>query len=185
MPLWPTAKRRLPAADWEAVYQQWSARGVRFAFGLLHSHADAEEAVQEAFYRLWVSRTWDHDLETWGPMFFTTIRNLAIDLLRQRGRRPCVSIAAMEDLMDPRKDDESQPSPDVVRQLIDRLPDPWRDALQLRVDAELSYQEIAQVLHCTSAQVRTWIYRARRRLAEQLREQGWQHDVGARHESVS
>ena len=157
MPPWPTAKRRPSLAEWETVYHQWAPRGVRYAVGLLGSHADAEEAVQEAFCRLWQSRQWDGDIGGLGPLFLTTVRNFAIDLLRRRGRRRAISIVDAGEPIDRRSDDPAQLSPDVVFQLMEELPATWRDALRLRIDAELSYREIAQVLGCTTGQVRTWI----------------------------
>ena len=55
-----------------------------------------------------------------------------------------------------------------IREAIDQLPTSWADALRLRIDGELSYDDISKVLKCTKAQVRTWIYRARRQLERDL-----------------
>ena len=61
--------------------------------------------------------------------------------------------------------------------LMDELPNQWADALRLKVDGGLSYDEIARSLECTRAQVRTWIYRARRKLEEQLSKSDLPHGV--------
>jgi len=41
----------------------------------------------------------------------------------------------------------------------------------LKVHGMLSYDEIAQTLDCTKAQVRTWIFRARQQLKKELEKQ--------------
>ena len=37
---------------------------------------------------------------------------------------------------------------------------------------DLTYEQIATVLDCTKAQVRTWIFRARRQLSDELAKRG-------------
>ena len=43
---------------------------------------------------------------------------------------------------------------------------------KLKLKGGLSYDQIAAVLGCTRAQVRTWIYRARRSLEDRFRKEG-------------
>ena len=52
------------------------------------------------------------------------------------------------------------------------MPKEWAESLNLKIHAKLSYQEIADVLDATHAQIRTWIYRARKQLALDLEAKG-------------
>ena len=56
-----------------------------------------------------------------------------------------------------------------VRDAIDRLPEHFRSALVLCEYEKLSYQEIAETLGVSVPQVKTWIHRGRRQLAEMLK----------------
>ena len=57
-----------------------------------------------------------------------------------------------------------------VRVAIGQLPDHFRAALVLCEYEGMSYVEIAEVLDVTIPQVKTWLHRGRRQLAERLKE---------------
>ena len=57
-----------------------------------------------------------------------------------------------------------------VRQAIDRLPEHFRAALVLCEYEKMPYAQIAQTLNASIPQVKTWIHRGRRQLAEMLKE---------------
>ena len=59
-----------------------------------------------------------------------------------------------------------------IRAAVEALPSHYGEALKLRLNGGLSYDQIAGILGCTHGQVRTWIYRGRRSLAEHLRKEG-------------
>jgi DNA-directed RNA polymerase specialized sigma24 family protein len=56
-----------------------------------------------------------------------------------------------------------------VRDAIDRLPEHFRSALVLCEYERMPYQEIAETLGASVPQVKTWIHRGRRQLAEMLK----------------
>ena len=70
---------------------------------------------------------------------------------------------------------------EIGRALAD-LPESHRSALMLREFGDLSYAEIAETLGVTTGVVKTWIYRARRRLADLLDRDG--QYVGERNHGV-
>jgi RNA polymerase sigma-70 factor (ECF subfamily) len=55
-----------------------------------------------------------------------------------------------------------------VREAIDQLPDHFRAALVLCEYEGMSYQQISETLGCSIPQVKTWLHRARRKLAGML-----------------
>ena len=165
---WPTAGRN---DVFTAFYDRFAERGVNYAFGLLHNRSDSEDVIQDAFCRLMATAQRQRLLENeneFAAVFFTAVRNLAIDMLRRRQRR------RHEPLDEARATPARQTdfSEEEVRDLLAELPNDWREALQLRVDGKLSYAQIAEVLDCTVAQVRTWVYRARNQLAAELQGRG-------------
>jgi len=59
---------------------------------------------------------------------------------------------------------------DQVRKAIARLPEHYRSALVLCEYEKMPYAQIAETLNASVPQVKTWIFRARRQLAEMLKE---------------
>ncbi len=159
------------SVEFDALFDQFGPRGLSYAHAVLSNRAEAEDVVQEAFCRLMqrIQQRRFRDTDEFAAVFFTTIRNLSIDALRKRSRGKFVSLADHHELAAP-----YQHSSDLVwlQSEVDKamreLPANWAEALRLRVAAELSYEEIAKVMEATRAQVRTWIYRARRRLELEL-----------------
>ena len=162
----------------EALFTQHRQRACRYARWLLNNESDAEEVVQEAFLRL-AKREFQNDgtpgnENRFAGLLFTTVRNLSIDLLRKKGRRKDVALTKVNEPFVEHPDEGSATQlSNRIAHLIDELPTNWAETLKLKVTGELSYEEIASVVGCTKAQVRTWIFRARKRLAKELTKEGW------------
>ncbi len=166
--------------DNAAIWQS----GYRYALSMLRLEVDAEEAVQEAFCRLQnqardVCGSIDAALLDWNleenrATFFATLRNYCIDLIRRRTVRKEIPLldqdrASKNNLLQ----DDAAEMIAAIDLLINQLPENWADVLRLKVNAGLSYDEIAEITGCTRNQVRTWIYRARRQLEHGLARQGY------------
>ena len=162
----------------EVMFHGLAAQATRYAASMVRRWSDAEEIVQEAFCRLIQSGnsqqsdlTFDVDCRA---LLFTTVRNLAIDHLRVRQRRKFEAIDANQISM-AKPDSDPQRLVQLERcidEILDGMPTQWSESLQLKINGELSYAEIANVLGGTHAQVRSWIYRARKQLAVELTRRG-------------
>src|SRR6266576_1629641 len=75
--------------------------------------------------------------------------------------RAIVGPAAAEDVL--------QQMIEQVRKAIARLPEHFRAALVLCEYEEMSYVQIAEVLDASVPQIKTWLHRGRRQLAEKLK----------------
>ena len=153
----------------------------RYAMSIVRNWGDAEEIVQEAFCKLVESENiksqnelTDQFQKVNKSLFFTVVRNLAIDLVRQKSRRKFEAVDQHQ-ITDPKRENagQLQKIESSVEAIMERLPDQWNDALKLKINGQLSYEEISQVMNATRAQVRTWIYRARKQLQKELKQQGF------------
>jgi RNA polymerase sigma-70 factor (ECF subfamily) len=160
------------------LLDRYAPRGIRYAFSMLRNQADAEEISQEALCRLWAAYpNWKNgdgqSLEKQFPsLYFTAIRNQCIDLIRKRSKRKHIGLDLT---VEPAARHESATEPGLETQIagwLEQLPAQWADALKLKVNGQLSYAEIAEVMNATHAQVRTWIFRARRQLETELDKAG-------------
>jgi RNA polymerase sigma factor (sigma-70 family) len=161
--------RRVARGDRAAfgtVFDRYAAPALRYARRLIRDPAASEDAVHAAFVRLLEaarSGSLDPERGTLRGLLFRTVRNLCIDAIRMRAR---------DVPLDDHDQAGGQTGAGDARLDLDAalalLPENHRSALLLRVDAGLSYVEIGAALGATVAQVRMWIFRARRCLAERM-----------------
>ncbi|MCC6155514.1 MAG: RNA polymerase sigma factor [Candidatus Hydrogenedentes bacterium] len=142
-----------------------------YLYGMLRNAHSAQDAVQETLLRLF-RMTREGRLNGQPALVrslvFSIAHNLAVDELRRGRSKP---EPAWESIAPPNPVERA-----FAREQIDHalahLPDSHRNALMLRVWGELSYSEIADTLGATPAEIKIWLYRARKRLAELLDRDG-------------
>jgi RNA polymerase sigma-70 factor, ECF subfamily len=142
----------------------------RAAWGLCGSREDAEDLVQETFARV-LSRPrmlrGDDDLY----YLMRVLRNTFLTSRRTATRRP-VTVATLEDVVteDPRPMGRPEQALEIqeVYSTIAGLPEDFRMALVAVDVLGLSYREAARALNVREATVTTRLFRARKRVAQQL-----------------
>jgi len=142
-----------------------------YLYGMLRNAHSAQDAVQETLLR--VFRMTREGRLNWQPalvrsLVFSIAHNIAVDELRRARVRPLPEREPAE----PINPAEQALAREQIDQALARLPESHRSALMLRVWGELTYAEIADSLGATQAEVKIWLYRARKRLAELLDRDG-------------
>jgi RNA polymerase sigma-70 factor (ECF subfamily) len=162
-------------ASFGVVFDRHAAAALRYARSLVRDAFAAEDLVHAAFVRLLEAARAggiDPGRGTLRGLLFRTVRNLAIDWIRARGRD-----VQLED-RDPRGAGNDAHVRLDLEAALALIPETHRSALLLRVDAGLAYAEVAAALGATIAQVKNWIFRARRALAETMLEPDGAKEVG-------
>jgi RNA polymerase sigma-70 factor (ECF subfamily) len=161
--------------DLERLYRRHASDVHRFCFWLCGDTAQAEDLTSEVFVRAWagVDRI---RAESAKAYLLTIARNLHREHYR-RSRRAVP--------LDPELPDRS-PGPEENharrRELADtmralgRLPESDREALLLRAELELPYEEIGRILGIAAGAARVRVHRARARLAAYRAEGGKRDD---------
>jgi len=163
-----------PTTDqlFERAVQTHSRRLLAIARGIVGNRASAEDVVQQAVLNLYRHRE-RYDWREPGGLMRRSVVNEALRILRQ----PRMTVVA-DDHPGPVGAAGSSPVGGMideetvaqVRKAIDQLPEHFRAALVLCEYEQMSYVEIATVLDVTVAQVKTWLHRGRRQLAERLKD---------------
>ncbi len=153
----------------ERAVRAHSRRLIAIARAIVGNRTSPEDVVQQALVNLFQHRQ-RYDWREPGGLMRRSVVNEALRILRQ----PRMTAVA-EDHPDAGK----QPSPvggmidretvAEVRRAIDELPEHFRAALVLCEYEGMSYDQIAETLDVTLAQVKTWLHRGRRQLAEKLK----------------
>ena len=145
----------------------------RLCISMLRDRALAEDVTQDIFMRVWRALPGygaQASLSTW---IYAISRNACLSELRKR--KPQVSIDQDEDeysaevaaLASPEQDDSATVS---VTQLLDRLPERYRQAVTLFYMEDKSYEQTAEILALPLGTVKALLHRARKRLIELTRE---------------
>lgn len=146
----------------------------RLALRITLNPAEAEDVVQETMIKVWNRRdNWDtiDNIETF---CLTICRNLAVDKTRHLANQT-VSLETETEPSDnshhanPEEQTIQQDRLQMVRQLINQLPEKQRSCIQLRDIEGKSYKDIATILAITEEQVKVNIFRARQTIREQFK----------------
>lgn len=159
---------------------------VRYLARMVRSVEIGEELAQEAFIRIYRHAVRYQDIAKVRTWLYRIAHNLALNAIRDRKRRPAVTLGALgalggEDgqdaaasLADPRAADPADGAAQLdlrerVRRAVDQLPDHFRGAVVLCDLEGLSYQEAADVLEVKIGTIRSRLFRGREQLADLLR----------------
>lgn len=150
----------------QAVYRLcWSATG---------NHADADDAAQETFVRLFRSLPVYDSERPFLPWLRKIAWNCALSVRRDgRAGVPTVAGESLPDLPDPAEGPEAEAEGKEEKERVENavadLPDELRTVLVLRAVEGLSYAEIAEVAGIPAGTVMSRLSRARARLLASLR----------------
>jgi RNA polymerase sigma-70 factor (ECF subfamily) len=155
------------------------------AYRMLGNADEAEQAAQEAFIRAWTrldSYNPAHKFSTW---LLSITSNYCIDLLRKRrtqllsldGPLPAHPALMSESSSGPEAQAAIGEQQEIVQDLLQSLPDDYRQTVVLRYWYDMSYDEIAEVMDTTVSAIKSRLFRARRQLAETGLEMGFASDT--------
>ena len=146
----------------------------RLALRITLDSREAEDIVQETMLKVWNRRErWD-EIDSIEAFCMTICRNLSLDALR-RAENHHVSLddgplQQADHAPSPFEQAVSQDHVQIVRRIIDTLPEKQRTCIQLRDIEEKSYKEIAQILDISEEQVKINIFRARQAIRQQFKQ---------------
>ena len=147
----------------------------RLALRITLNPAEAEDVVQETMMKVWNRRDEWERIESIEAFCLTICRNLSLDKVRRMDNQ----VQSLDATIDP-SDSRVASNPEeqtmqrdrvqLVRQLIDQLPEKQRSVMQLRDIEGKSYRDIANILNISEEQVKINIFRARRTIKERFKE---------------
>jgi len=137
-----------------------------YAFKFLHCKDDANDIVQDVFEKLWIHRRKVEAgaAKTW---MFKTAHNAMINLVKKNNRVEYVEeIDSTECSANLFNKIESQ---EVVDRAVSILPPVQKSIIILRDLEGYSYQEIGSILSLNESQVKVYLFRARKKIKNQLK----------------
>jgi RNA polymerase sigma-W factor len=176
-----TLVRRTLAGDQEAFTQlveKYKDPVYNVAYRMLGNATEAEDVAQEAFVRAYTQLRTYKDTHRFSTWLLSIASHLSIDQLRRRRflALPLENVPFLEWIADlgagPEQAAVQGETSDEMQRLLQQLPPKYRAVLVLRYWHDLSYEEIAGVLHLTPALVKARLHRARELVARRMHAEG-------------
>ncbi len=153
----------------EQLIDNWKVGLFRFFDRSLNNKADAEDLTQKVFIRVYKSASKYKPKAKFSSYLFTIARNLLIDEIKKRSR---IQVSSFDEKCIQNKYEnrhyESREWNELLDHAMKEMPEYYCTALLLRVQRELSYAEISDIMKVSESRVKTWIFRARKHLKKSL-----------------
>jgi RNA polymerase sigma-70 factor (ECF subfamily) len=139
----------------------------KYALWLCKDKNMAEDVMQEAFLRAWKSLDSLREAKAAKGWLFTIFRR---EHARQFERKQFqyTDVEEMDTLADSYMGYDDRPEAFALRNALQRLPQDYREPLEMQVLGGFSCNEIAEILEISSSAVMTRLFRARKKMRQIL-----------------
>lgn len=146
----------------------------RLALRITCNNAEAEDVVQDTLIKVWNRRErWD-EIESMEAFCMTICRNLALDKIKKMGNQHDSLDDNQQDrpsaLNNPYEEMNQKDRIQLVRRIVDELPEKQRTSIQLRDFEGKSYKEVAEIMLISEDQVKINIFRGRQTIKQRFKE---------------
>ncbi len=158
------------------IYTQYKALMLRKAAAILHDEMLAEDAVSEAFIRIYRNMHKIEDPASGRCLAFvmTIVKNTALTLLEREHKKP-VSLEEedREDPFDLEQHVLSEISSEEILRILDGVSEELRSVFLLKYAYDLSHRQIGKLLGISENNVTVRLHRARKKIAAILIKEGY------------
>ena len=141
----------------EDLYEKYGKLLFRVSYAILCSREDAEDAVQEVFYKYLVKQPVFRDADHEQAWFLRVASNQSKDMLRRRKIRTTVTLEEIEEY-------EIAPEQATILQDLFSLPEKYKMVMILHYLEDLSVQDIARSQNLSPSAVKMRLARGREML---------------------
>ncbi len=164
------------ADAFDVLFQRYHTSVYNFARSILGDFGGAEEIMQDTFMAIAKTARNYQPQGRFKSWLMRIVRNRSLNRLESERRRRTAFVQSGLEFVDP-VDDDPTPADNaahhdqtaLLRRLMKKLPDRQREALSLHAFEQMGYRDIAEILEVPLNTVKTLIYQARGRLANELR----------------
>lgn len=159
------------------LYLDYTPRVTRFFLRKGVPEERAEELTQEVFIRVYGSMERFRHESRVGTWIFTIARNLWLNEIRARStdKRQGTEVPVDEQIegvcserIGPEDELLRAERRRILHQALEQLPDRMRRAVELRLERDFKYREIARIMGVSVQTIKSQLFQARQRLRESL-----------------
>lgn len=164
-------RQRSYAEAFEELVNRYQGKVYRLAFSLVRDQARAEELAQDTFVKMWQALPRFDSRASLSTWLYSIARNTCLSALRYDARRRTRPLDEERDGV-PRTESGDGAAASDVRRLVERLPEPQRRVITLFYLEDRSLREVGRMLGMPEGTVKSHLHRARRALADAMRDGG-------------
>ncbi len=163
-------------AGLEEIIRTYRDGLIFYLYSIVGSLSQAEEIAEDTFVLLCVKKPKDNQKSSFKTWLYTIGRNLAIDALRRNSRHATVPLDTYNNIENEEETLEEMYLRNSKKQLLhkalEKLKPEYRQTLWLIYFEELSYKEVAQIIHKNIHATEMLVSRARQALKLELNKEG-------------
>lgn len=149
----------------ETLLTDYQDKVFRLCYSMLGDRAQAEDAAQDSFLRIWKAMDRYRGDSAVGTWVFSITRNVCLTAIAKRAARRSAPIEEAERATPQAPGRER----DMLR-MVGQLPENYRQVVMLFYMEERSYEEVARMLDLPVGTVKTHLHRARLQLVTIVKE---------------
>lgn len=156
-------------SSFSEIYKSYSDDVLSYSYSLCLNLDDAKDITSETFIKLWAVKD-KLIVETLKAYLFKIARNTFLQ--KERSKKKITNLNELITDKAPLIDEllENRSHIDTILQTIQKLKDTDKSILLMKINADLSYKEIASVLNISVSAAKVKVYRARLKLTGLLEE---------------
>ncbi len=160
------SERTMSQPDFELVWNRLHTRLCRFICSRIANGEDAEDILQEVFIRMHANLGTIRELDKLESWLYQVARNSIIDYYRSPKRLVTLGDFPVED--EHAEEDTAQMLAPALREAVESLPEPYREALILTDYQGLSQKQLAERLGISFSGAKSRVQRARAQVRDML-----------------
>lgn len=155
-------------SEFRKIYDSLERKMFVFSMSMLHNNALAEEAVSETFLALAKNFKKIHSLEPAEIVAYTVIinRNVCIDILAKENKHS-INVQ-IDDKIKEISEDCDHFEQLIVADMVEKLPDIYRDVIMMKYFYGFKVKEISKQLHLSVGGVKSRLEKARKILRKDI-----------------
>lgn len=160
-------------ADFSAAYTAHGGEILKYLLSSGMQTADAQDVLQNSFLAMWELRFRIEDTKNLAPLWFTIARHKMFDLFRSSRRRWFPFTGEEQNIPAPEGGMREQDQQYLRRRItaaLAGLPEEMAEAYRLTKIGGLSIREAAEILKLSESDVKSKVFRARKKLMEELKD---------------
>lgn len=157
----------------QILVERHAARGYRVAFRFMGRKADAEDIMQDVFFRLW-DRPWMYhalDGAAFSTWLYRVISNASLNALKRKKFEVSDDdwLANIPDHATPEQQAQEKQRMIQIRHALEQLPPNQKQSLVLCFFEDFSNQEAADIMEISVVALQSLLMRAKRNLQEKFK----------------
>jgi RNA polymerase sigma factor (sigma-70 family) len=155
----------LTTEDYNKVVKKISHRLFGYVFKLTKDEEDANDLVQDAFMKLWINRE-KVEFKKAKSWLFTTAHNAFINFIKKSNRQERIG----EGVDIPVESKNRFELQEIIDLAMKSLPELQKSIILLRDLEGYNYKEIGDMLKLNESQVKVYLFRARKKIKDQIKD---------------